>query len=884
MMKLIFTAALVAGLAVLGWVGVGYIGGHTLALALTLLIAAFYLAGAWELWLFRRGSSALERALKSLKAAPANFDGWLASLPAGLSIPVRQRVEGGRSGLPGPVLVSYITGLLVLLGMLGTFLGMVVTLRGTGSALLGAEGLQAIRDALAAPVRGLGLAFGTSVAGVGASAALGLMTSLARRERLQVAQQLDAAMATVLRPFTAQHQREVSLHLMEQQVSMMPSLVEKIGSLVATLELQQAALNERLTAEQARFHETTETAYASLAASVERSLTTSAIESARHAGEAIQPAVQAALQGLASESARLQAAQAEQMRAQLNGMASQFGEATDSVTKQWTAALTTHQQTSEAATQALRGMLDEFAGTFQTRTSELSEVLMQRLESQAQAYSARWSEALALQAQSNEQWTSHHHQALEAAALTARQKQEELQKHMVEQTQLQQAEWKESLRSLATALQQEWRLAGTHSAEQWQGLAVTLSRTAESITGQLDKQVQSTLDEIRTLMQATADIPGTAAKAISDLTTAQEETQRRLAKDDEARQSAWTESLRAVASSLQAQWQEAGTRSAQQWQDLGDMLSRTAAGITQELELRTQSTLAEIGTLVQAASEAPRAAAQVIGELKQAHDELHNRLALQDEARQTAWTDSLRTVASTLQEEWQQAGARSAQQWQGWSEELSRTAEGITSQLETQARSTLSEISTLMQSASAAPQAAAEVIGELRQKLSDSMVHDNAMLEERTRILQTLSTLLDSVNQAAAEQRSAIDALVSTTSGLMERASGRFAETLDAQTGRIDAVAAQLTGSAVEVASLGEAFGAGVQHFGEANQQLVEQLQRVESALTKSLARSDEQLDYYVAQAREVVELSTGAQTQIIDELRQLAAERAAASADAVAS
>lgn len=884
MMKLIFAAAFLAGLSVLGWVGVGYLGGHTLALAVTLLILAFYLGGAFELLLFRRATRALDAALEALKDTPASLDSWLAALPAGLSNPVRQRIEGLRTALPGPSLVSYFTGLLVLLGMLGTFLGMVVTLRGTGSALLGAEGLQAIRDALAAPVRGLGLAFGTSVAGVGASAALGLMTSLARRERLQLVQKLDGAMATILRPFTAQHQREVSLHLMEQQVSMMPALVEKIGSLVTTLEQQQVALNERVAAEQARFHTKTEAAYVNLAASVERSLITSAAESARQAGEAIQPAVQAALQGLASESARLQAAQAEQVRAQLDGMAGQFGEATASVTRQWTTALATHQQTSEAATQALRRMLDEFVATFQTRADALSEGLLGRLESQAQEYSARWSEALELQASSNEQWATHHHQTLEATAHTARQTQLELQQHLVTQAELQQAEWKESLRSMATVLQEEWRQAGSHNVEQWQGLGEALSRTAEGITAQLDKQVQGTLAEIRTLMQATADIPGAAAKAISDLTEAHAQIQSRLANEDEARQAAWTESLRALASALQAQWQEAGARSAQQWQDLGEMLTRTAAGITQELETHTKSTLAEIGFLVQAASEAPRAAAEVIGELKHAHDELHNRLAAQDEARQIAWTESLRNASTTLQEQWQQAGARSAEQWQGWSDALSRTAEGITGQLEAQAQRTLSEISTLMQSAAAAPQAAAEVIGELRQKLSDSMVHDNAMLDERNRILQTLSSLLESVNQAAAEQRSAIDALVETTSVLMERTTGRFAETLDVQAKRIDEAAAQLTGSAVEVASLGEAFGAGVQQFGEANQQLVEQLQRIESALGKSLARSDEQLDYYVAQAREVIELSTGAQTQIIEELRQLAVERAAASADVVAS
>ena len=181
-----------------------------------------------------------------------------------------------------------------------------------------------------------------------------------------------------------------------------------------------------------------------------------------------------------------------------------------------------------------------------------------------------------------------------------------------------------------------------------------------------------------------------------------------------------------------------------------------------------------------------------------------------------------------------------------------------------------------MQAASEAPRAAAEVMGELRQKLSDSMARDNAMLQERSRILETLSTLLEAVNHASAQQRGAVDALVTTTSDLMERASGRFADTLAAQTERMDGVAAQLTGSAVEVASLGEAFGAAVQHYGQSNEQLVAQLQRVEAALSKSLSRSDEQLDYYVAQAREVIELSVGAQKQVLDGLQSVAGQRSA--------
>ena len=77
-----------------------------------------------------------------------------------------------------------------------------------------------------------------------------------------------------------------------------------------------------------------------------------------------------------------------------------------------------------------------------------------------------------------------------------------------------------------------------------------------------------------------------------------------------------------------------------------------------------------------------------------------------------------------------------------------------------QARDTIGEMARLIATASEAPRAAAEVVGALREKLSDSMVRDNDMLEERSRIMATLGSLLDAVNQAATEQRSAIDALV----------------------------------------------------------------------------------------------------------------------------
>lgn len=763
MTKLLSLAAFVAGLATVGWVGAGYLASHPLALAVTLLIAAFYVLGALELLRFARATEALAGALQSLSATPARLDDWLAPLPPALRSAVRQRIEGARAGLPGPVLASYLSGLLVLLGMLGTFAGMVVALNGTGAALAGAEGLAAIRDALSAPVRGLGLAFGTSVAGVAASAMLGLMTALCRRDRIQAAQQLDAAMASTLRPFSSQHQREASLRLLEQQAGLMPEVVERIQACMAALERQQQSLNERLVADQARFYRETESAYTGLASRVEHALAVSAADSAARVGAAIQPAIEATLAGLARESTRLHDGMAQQVRQQLDGLAAQFGDATAAVSSQWTRALADHQRTSEATTRALGEALAQFTQGFEQRSAALAEGLAGRLAQQSDALSARWDEALAQQARVGGQLAAQHQQALQVAA---------------------------------------------------DGLV----RHAATLQGSVDQ--------------------------------AHEALQSRLAAQEAQRLAQWTQSLQAVAATLREEWRAASALAAAQWQQLGDVLGRTVLEVGAGAEAQAARMLEQI-----------------------------ERRSVQDEARLASWTQALQSLAATLREEWQAAGAQATAQQQQVSDSLARAASDIARQMETQAQSTLGEVGRLVQAASEAPRAAAEVMGELRQKLADGMVRDNAMLEERGRILETLSTLLEAARHASAEQRGAIDALVSASSGLMERASSRFAETLEAQATRLDGVAAQITGSAVEVASLGEAFGGAVQLFGESNGQLLAQLQRIETAMAKSLARSDEQLDYYVAQAREVIELSIGAQKQTMDELQRLAEQQGEARA-----
>ena len=160
-----FAGAFFVGALAVVWVGAGYGASHPLALVMTVVIGAVYALGAFELLQFRRATGTLAAALANIPQSLSRegLTGWLGTLHPTLQNAVRLRVEGERTGLPGPALTPYLVGLLVMLGMLGTFLGMVVTLNGAVFALEGTTDLSAMRSSLAAPIKGLGLAFGTSV-------------------------------------------------------------------------------------------------------------------------------------------------------------------------------------------------------------------------------------------------------------------------------------------------------------------------------------------------------------------------------------------------------------------------------------------------------------------------------------------------------------------------------------------------------------------------------------------------------------------------------------------------------------------------------------------------------------------------------------------------
>src|SRR5690606_29443544 len=264
-----------------------------------------------------------------------------------------------------------------------------------------------------------------------------------------------------------------------------------------------------------------------------------------------------------------------------------------------------------------------------------------------------------------------------------------------------------------------------------------------------------------------------------------------LERSSQAHEQRAAELVEGVATRLAA----AGSSVAEAWTDA---LARQQAA-NDALASRNESALALAATGFE------QHATALAGTLRQSHDELQAALASRDEARLAAWSGTFESMAGELAGRWEQTGDQVASRQQAICDTLERTAGEIAAQAQAHAGATIAEVTRLMDTASEAPRAAAEVIGELRQSLSDSMVRDTAMLEERTRLLATLETLLDAVNHASGEQRAAVDALVTTSADLLERTGARLVERIGAEAGRLDEAAGQLTASAVDVASLGDA-------------------------------------------------------------------------------
>lgn len=316
--------------------------------------------------------------------------------------------------------------------------------------------------------------------------------------------------------------------------------------------------------------------------------------------------------------------------------------------------------------------------------------------------------------------------------------------------------------------------------------------------------------------------------------------------------------LRDIGTQLQAN----GEALAQGWQAASEQ--RRAA----DVELARQNAQAW-----QAALEAHQQQSEgLLKALDAANERLQARIAGSDEQRVAAWTQAFNTLAEHAGEQWRAQGEQAATRQAQVCDALEQAAARIGADAREQSVATVAEISRLLEAAAEAPRAAAEVVAELRQRLSDSMVRDTAMLDERAQLLGTVGSLMETITLASSQQRVAVDGLIEGASALMERAGERFAGQIESKAATLDALAQQIADGSQQVTALAQGLDGAVQAFAQTSTTLTTHLQQLAGALDASLLRSDEQLAYYVAQAREVVDLSLLSQKQVIEELQQLAA------------
>ncbi len=748
--RLLFPAVGLLGALAIFWMGQKFWGGNLLALAVVLVIAAVYGLGWLELMNYRRQTNTLREALLNdwdaaftetpaeHEAAdqPSVFERWLDSLPAALQPAVLARIEGERGGLPVPVFTPYLVGLLVMLGLLGTFFGMVDTLSGAVVALDGNSDLAAIRSGLAAPIAGLGVAFGTSVAGIAASAALGLCSVLCRRERMLVVELLDAVAREVFPQYDRDYRQLQAFDAIQAQAEAFPAVaqtLEKLSEQLAALGrdvsdgllstqqryLEQSSNDSKALADtllqlnrdastaladgQASFNASTTERFEQLAGDVGAALEKQVAESSRLTGESLRPIFESTLQEVATHSETTQLRLVETTEQRLGDLAERIS----------------------ATTTALRDSLTENAAQQSQAHSLLTETFVSALGDAA------------LRLTDNQRATL--------------------------------AELSDNQRTLLNELTENQRNA----------LAELLDSQRASL-GQMTSGQREVVTELTELQKHTSEA----------LNTRQQEA---------------TEALLArVGEMLASNGQLIEQRVASEAQWLGGYESRMAA-----IASSTADALAQLRD-----AEAERAAAAV------------SRL----EALEATVTEHLGRLGAELE----------------------------------------APMSRLIETASETPRAAADVITRLREELSNSIERDNALLEERQLVLEQLQGLMNSMDQASVAQQESVASLAENSSAVLARVSEQFSEQVDARLDKMDSLVGEVATGAVEVASLSEALESAVRAFGESNDTLVASLERVEQALDQSSARSDEQLGYYVAQAREIIDHSVLSQKEIIEGLRQL--------------
>ena len=390
-----------------------YRGTDPLAFTLVLLIGFGLMLGLAEL-LIRAGQA--ERLGREIAALPteATLEVVDASSPSLRSL-LRARLVGVNGTATTAPFTPYLLGLLVMIGMLGTFLGLFETLRGAREALTSSGDVDSLRAGLAAPMVGLSRAFGSSAAGVSASAMLGLGAVFVRRAEAATISALARYVAGPLARLTTAGRQLVALEALADRGRALPEAAAALRETATRLEKLEAHLLDgqtRSSAEAAAaIKAVAAEVRADLAAGIDRAakstattvepLLAAAVKSAGStAGEALS-SFTGAIEGRLTEEANLRRERetthlaametliAEQAKAQVDALEARSLLLADTLQMQANGQIEALQSRTVTLAEALRAQSAAQLDALSARTTELATAIEARTLAHADALALR---------------------------------------------------------------------------------------------------------------------------------------------------------------------------------------------------------------------------------------------------------------------------------------------------------------------------------------------------------------------------------------------------------------------------------------------------------------------------------------------------------------
>lgn len=274
-----------------------YAGADPLAFWLVVAMGLGLAAGLVELSLRARAALQLHEEVRALPATPsdATVDATSPTLRAFL----RARIEHAPAPGQPALLTPYLIGLLVMLGLLGTFMGLFETLRGAGQALTASSDLSALRAGLADPMSGLTRSFGSSAAGVCTSAMLGLAAVFARRQEGRTSRAVHEYCTGPLRTLSPLRRQLAALDRLNVQGEAWPTAAQTLQGVANQLD-QLASRWEQAHAQAVR---DTRSAWEQSAQQLGAQLQTAARQAAASTRETVVPLIDGAFSDLHKQSA-----------------------------------------------------------------------------------------------------------------------------------------------------------------------------------------------------------------------------------------------------------------------------------------------------------------------------------------------------------------------------------------------------------------------------------------------------------------------------------------------------------------------------------------------------------------------------------------------------